>query len=196
MEILLVRHTTPSVEKGICYGQTDLALADTFEIERAQVLVKIKEMGLNTEGYALYSSPLKRCADLADFLSQNLSQSSNQSLNQRVIYDDRLKELNFGAWENQAWNDLPQDDLMLWMNDFVQARPPEGESFEDLNTRVFNFIKSLQIVDSQLVVLVTHAGVMRVLMAQAQGLPLAKAFEIKLDYGAVALLKADSLISP
>lgn len=196
MEILLVRHTTPSVEKGICYGQTDLALADTFEIERAQVLVKIKKMGLNTEGYALYSSPLKRCADLADFLSQNLSQSSNQSLNQRVIYDDRLKELNFGAWENQAWNDLPQDDLMLWMNDFVQARPPEGESFEDLNTRVFNFIKSLQIVDSQLVVLVTHAGVMRVLMAQAQGLPLAKAFEIKLDYGAVALLKADSLISP
>ena len=80
---------------------------------------------------------------------------------------------------------------MLWMNDFVQARPPDGESFEDLNTRVFDFIKSLQIVDSQLVVLVTHAGVMRVLMAHAQGLPLEKAFDIKLDYGAVVLLKTE-----
>jgi len=33
MEIYLIRHTTPDVAKGICYGQTDLDVANTFEEE-------------------------------------------------------------------------------------------------------------------------------------------------------------------
>jgi len=37
-EIYLIRHTTPKVEKGICYGQTDLNLADTFEQEKERIL--------------------------------------------------------------------------------------------------------------------------------------------------------------
>ena len=34
MEIYLIRHTSPLVEKGVCYGQADLALnLDLFETE-------------------------------------------------------------------------------------------------------------------------------------------------------------------
>ena len=38
MEIYLIRHTTPNIAKGICYGQTDLDITDTFE----QEVVRIK----------------------------------------------------------------------------------------------------------------------------------------------------------
>lgn len=175
-----MRHTTPSVSKSICYGQTDMDLVDTFEVEREAVLSKIWALKSAEKQAVIYSSPLMRCGKLAHFLGAQL--------NAIVHSEARLKELNFGAWENRAWNDLPQDDLMLWMNDFVTAHPPEGESFEELNERVFAFLKSLQVLDNQCVILVTHAGVMRALMAHAQGLPLAKAFDIKLEYGAVCVV--------
>jgi alpha-ribazole phosphatase len=181
MEIILVRHTTPSVSKGICYGQTDLDLTDGFEDEREVVLSKILALKSDEKQAVIYASPLMRCAKLAHYLGAKLD---------AIVHSEaRLMELNFGAWENRAWNDLPQDDLMLWMNDFVTAYPPDGESFEALNDRIFAFLKSLQVVDNQCVILVTHAGVMRAIMAHAQGLSLAKAFEIKLEYGEVCAVR-------
>ena len=33
MEIYLIRHTTPAVEAGTCYGQADLDVIETFEQE-------------------------------------------------------------------------------------------------------------------------------------------------------------------
>ena len=35
MKIYLIRHTQPDVEKGICYGSSDLDVAATFEAEAA-----------------------------------------------------------------------------------------------------------------------------------------------------------------
>ena len=34
MLIHLIRHTTPDIETGICYGQTDLDVSDSFEKEK------------------------------------------------------------------------------------------------------------------------------------------------------------------
>ena len=33
MEIILVRHTSVALDKGTCYGWTDVELSDTFEQE-------------------------------------------------------------------------------------------------------------------------------------------------------------------
>jgi len=35
MEVYIIRHTKVAVENGICYGQTDVALADSFQEELA-----------------------------------------------------------------------------------------------------------------------------------------------------------------
>ena len=37
MEIYLIRHTTPLIEKGICYGQTDLDITESFEEEVSMI---------------------------------------------------------------------------------------------------------------------------------------------------------------
>ena len=42
MEIYLVRHTTPAIKKGVCYGQTDVDLnSDTFESELREIKNKL-----------------------------------------------------------------------------------------------------------------------------------------------------------
>ena len=35
MEVILIRHTTPDVPTGTCYGQSDVPLKETFEEEAA-----------------------------------------------------------------------------------------------------------------------------------------------------------------
>ena len=60
MEIYLIRHTAPDIEKGICYGQTDLELAHTFSVEAREVLKQ-----LPNQFDAVYTSPLKRYKQLA-----------------------------------------------------------------------------------------------------------------------------------
>jgi alpha-ribazole phosphatase len=120
--IFLIRHTTPHVEKGICYGHTDVPVAPSFAIE-ANIIAKKMD---GFEPQALFSSPLGRCAHLTRHLFAN----------HRPVFDERLKELNFGDWEMKRWDDIDQQQLDDWGRDFWSVAPPNGESFEELNRRV------------------------------------------------------------
>lgn len=172
MEIYLIRHTTPEVKKGICYGQSDLELADSFHKE----LKRIKAL-LPDYFDAIYTSPLTRCKQLADQLS---NYSSTQ------IEDSRLIELNFGDWEMKAWNDISNKELETWMNDFVTIAPTNGESMLDLQKRVISWLNEIQTKKHQQIAVITHSGVIRVINAYLNQVPLHKAFEVlTVEYGEV-----------
>lgn len=171
MEIYIIRHTTPDIEKGICYGQTDLNLKDTFPDEFKAIK---KQIPNSKTSYIIKSSPLKRCALLANYLGAP------------VLFDDRLKELDFGDWEMQRWNHIPEEDLNPWMKDFVNVRVPKGESYTDLASRVYNFFEDIINSDNeQNLIIVTHAGPIRAFLASVIDLPLEKSFNIKIQYGDV-----------
>ncbi len=176
MEIYLVRHTTPKIEKGICYGQADLEVTSSFrsEFERLQP-------HLPTSGIVVYSSPLQRCHKLASQLSVAPS------------LDDRLKEMSFGEWELKSWSEIPRVALNEWMEDFVDQRPPGGESFQDLKDRVLDFWKELLAgpVEAPLI-LATHGGVIRVIVCHLLQVPLANVFNFHLDYGSVTKIASHS----
>jgi alpha-ribazole phosphatase len=57
--VYLTRHTTPAIESGVCYGRSDIALADTAPREIAAVLEAIPDIAI------VYSSPAQRCLRLA-----------------------------------------------------------------------------------------------------------------------------------
>ena len=172
MEIYLVRHTTPNVAKGICYGQSDLELENTFE----QELVIVKENLPNFTNTPVYSSPLKRCKLLA------------QALSDGVVYDDRLKEINFGTWEMKAWNNIPAEELNPWMENYFIAAPPEGESMQELEARVLAFIDDLKQQQLTKAIVVTHGGVIKVLKGYYEKLPKDEWMMQPLEYGAVVRL--------
>ncbi|SOU86586.1 alpha-ribazole phosphatase [Tenacibaculum dicentrarchi] len=168
MEIILVRHTTPNIEKGVCYGQADIGVIDTFLEEIPPIL---KEVPVNDTETAYYSSPLKRCKLLAEQLSET------------IIFDDRLKELDFGDWELQKWDDINKPELDIWMNDFVNITVTNGESYIDLHSRTVAFLSEVKALKKQRIVIVTHAGVIRSLWAYVNNISLENSFDLKLKYG-------------
>lgn len=169
MIIHIIRHTTPNIDTGICYGQTDLSLADTFEAESAQVLKK-----LLTRYDAVFSSPLKRC----DLLSKKLETDHHQS-------DDRLMEYNFGDWELLPWSDFTSSEAQSWMQDFVNQPAPNGDSMLSMQARVNDFWADLLASDHKKVAVVTHSGVQRLIHAAILETPIQHVFRLQLDYGSI-----------
>jgi alpha-ribazole phosphatase len=176
MHLYLVRHTKPNVEAGICYGQTDLTLASSFEQELAQVKSKIAHLPNAT----IYSSPLQRCKQLA----QHFNHLGH------VNIDARLMELNFGDWEMQKWDDIPSGMIEEWAQDHVMQAPPNGESFYALQQRCINFLEEVSTnTNCHDIVLFTHAGAIRAILAHLLGLPLHHAFRLHVDYASVSIVQ-------
>ena len=78
------------------------------------------------------------------------------------------------------------------MEDFVNVRVPNGESFVDLNERVLDFLENeiSKNLDKPLII-VAHAGVIRSVLCRINNLSLQEAFQSKLDFGAVVKLEFD-----
>lgn len=174
MEVYLIRHTQTATPKGLCYGQTDVALADNFSKESEKTRQKLPELKADS---LVFSSPLSRCVQLAKHLSAE------------VILDSRLLEVNFGDWENQLFDALDSEFFRHWTEHFVTVSPPNGESFTDLCNRAENFWQHLINIDASQVFVVTHAGVIRALLARLLQLPPANAFQFRVDCGSVHKLQ-------
>lgn len=178
MHLYLVRHTQPQVAAGICYGQTDLAVADNFPLEVAKVQQKLAHL---TSAH-LYSSPLQRCADLA----KQFTHLGN------LQHDARIMELNFGDWEMQKWDDIPNGVIEAWAEDHVLQAPPNGESFQALSQRCVEFLREVSAnTQHENIVIFTHAGAIRALLAHVLGLPLHHAFRLHIDYASVSVVRTE-----
>tara|TARA_R110000850_G_scaffold83214_2_gene178652 strand:- start:215 stop:778 length:564 start_codon:yes stop_codon:yes gene_type:complete len=173
MEVFLIRHTRPEIPSGICYGQTDIPLKDTFPAESKLVLSKLPKF-FDT----VFTSPSMRCLKLANLIS------SGGTLKQ----DSLLKELNFGDWEMKAWDDIPKEELNPWMSNFVTHKVPNGEAFSDLIQRVDSFLEQLKNIGQKQVALVCHAGIIRAMLVKALNIPSENAFRLSIDYGSVSKL--------
>ena len=172
MQIYLIRHTKVDVQAGICYGQLDVNVANTYENERDTVLDNLKGIEFDK----IYSSPLKRCKILANAIANN---------KMAIDFDNRLKELDFGSWEGQKWLDIEStDEAKLWFNDYINLPCPNGEAYVDLLARVKQFIDDLK-KENGTVAIVCHAGVIRAFYSIINGILPTDSFNITIDYGAI-----------
>lgn len=146
MKLVLIRHTSVAVPKGVCYGQTDVPLAESFPEEAS----KVKE---NLEKYKfdkVVCSPLSRCVKLAEFCGYP-----------DAVRDDRLKEMNFGKWEMKSYDELMGPELREWFDDYINVVPPEGESVIQQQERFLDFIESLgDKSKNETIGLFTHGGIL------------------------------------
>ena len=180
MILTAIRHTSVDVPSGICYGISDVPLADSFPEEAAQIQAQLNGWQFDR----IYSSPLKRCTQLASVLFQE----------EKITMDDRLRELDFGDWEMQSWNDIPRGLVDVWAEDHVRHVPPNGESFLQLSQRAQAFIAELQ-HDDQPALVFTHAGVIRALTGYALELPLVHTFKLQVDYASVSKIILDDRVT-
>lgn len=172
MELYLIRHTTPEIAKGICYGQADLALKESFPEE----LKRLKEH-LPASFDHVYSSPLQRCRLLAEQLGPS------------PVLDSRLMEMDFGDWEMKPWKNIPEEDLNPWMADFVNAQVPNGESFAMLIKRCEAAMEDILKKGGEKVAVVSHAGIIRTWLGHCLAMAPENYFRLQIDYGGVSRVK-------
>jgi alpha-ribazole phosphatase len=184
MNLYLVRHTTPDILPGICYGQSDIEVAATFAQELEAVRSKLNSI----EPAAIYSSPLKRCSQLAAAIASVTGCE--------VQHDPRLMELHFGDWELMAWNDIPRGLVDVWADDHVMQAPPSGESLHALSLRTKDFLQEVSANHAgQNLVILTHAGVIRTLLAYALNMALTDSFRLQIDYGSISQIIVENSIT-
>lgn len=174
MELYLIRHTKPDIVKGTCYGQADIGTTDSFPAEAARI-----ENHLPAHIKTVYSSPLRRCRQLAEHLFPHHT----------IQLDDRLKEIHCGEWEMQLWDEIEKSHLQHWMKDHLNNCMPGGESYVQLYGRVRRFFEGLQL--QQPAAIVSHGGVIRSLLSYINNISLQDSFNaFSIRYGCVIKLEA------
>lgn len=191
MEVYLVRHTSVDVPRGICYGQSDVPVRDTFPQEAAAVKAKLQhlvEKGFLPDGApvehssalaplhfdAVYTSPLGRCTKLAQFCGYG-----------NALREQRIKEMNFGDWEMQDYSAIKDPHLQVWFNDWVNVRTSGGESFADQLHRVGEFLQELKDSGKETVLLFCHGGVLACAKVLGGKIGVKEAFSTLDDYGSI-----------
>ncbi|MDH4127503.1 MAG: alpha-ribazole phosphatase [Spirochaetota bacterium] len=172
----MIRHTNVIIDKGICYGQSELELTDSF-ITQAE---SIKKHLADTNSISIISSPSTRCIKLAEYISDDI-----------VEKDDRLLEFNFGDWEMKNWDDIPYNDLNKWMRDYIYTKCPGGESFIDFYNRCKSFFTDLLEKIIKNTIIITHGGVIRTLISHVLKIPLENSFSLKIDFASVSKLEIE-----
>lgn len=150
MIIYLIRHTTPSIPKGTCYGQTDIELSHTFAEEAATLAKFIPPLS-----FKVYSSPLQRCKLLAKKLFPDVP----------TQYIPELMEINCGQWEMKFWDDIPKEELNTWMFDFVNCPFPNGESYIQFHERISKCFQHITSNPNYPLAIITHGGVIRSILS-------------------------------
>lgn len=150
----------------------------------AEELLTLKQKLAHVPFDAVYSSPLQRCAKLAEALAIGETQ-----------LDIRLQELNFGAWELLPWDSIPRKVFDRWASDYAHQAPPDGESFLQLHARASHFLSEVQnLCSGQNIAVVTHGGVIRALLAKVLNIPLKGLFRFQIDYASVTCLSFDGTV--
>jgi len=130
------------------------------------------------------SSPLKRCTEFSRELADK------HQLPLKIEQD--LKEISFGLWEGKTAEELLVEDeanIKKYWNDPVNVTPPQGEALLDFEKKItIAWNEILNQYSGQHILLLSHAGVMRIILCHILGMPLTELF--KLD---VALAKASRI---
>ncbi|MDA8249882.1 MAG: histidine phosphatase family protein [Rhodospirillales bacterium] len=148
MRAVLIRHPAVLIAPGICYGRLDLDLHPQAAADAA----RLRAVVAGCAG-RVWSSPARRCRLIAG---------------DGATPDERLRELDFGAWEGLAWDAVPRDALDRWAAAPHHFAPPQGESGAALLARVGAFHAELRARGEDCVV-VSHGGPLKLLAALLHG---------------------------
>lgn len=178
MNVHLVRHTRPALEGTPCYGRLDADLLPGWREEVAALPGRLPADAV------VISSQDRRCQQLAQLLA------SRSGREPRI--EERLQELDFGAWEGLAWADIAHSERVHWAKDVWHRSPPGGETYAALHTRVSAAWQALLLTDADQAVIVGNAGPLRALITIALALPRDSFVRFHLDYGGESLLSDNS----
>ncbi len=133
----------------------------------------------------IVSSPLQRCRAFAEALAERYGLL--------LALDERLAEVGFGAWEGRSAGEIEQATpgaIERFKHDPVNARPQGAEPLAEFYARVAAALDAvLTRYPGQHVLLVGHAGVIRMAFAWALHVPLEHAYRIEVANAGLTRLR-------
>ncbi len=183
MIITLVRHGEIDNDYLGCYnGHIDISLSPTGVQASKQLAEHFKDTNFD----AVYSSDLKRC-------KETLQPIILEPKNQHIQFTDQLREKSWGKHEGMTFDTITARDGLVY-KDFEQwINALDGEPYDAYIARIRHFF--LEFLPSQhydSVLVMTHAGVIRVLYAIVLELNLEKAFSLPFPYAASTTLNTEN----
>jgi len=147
--IVLIRHgeTDWNVE-GRYQGQADPPLNSQGILQARQLALELHNSSIEI----LYTSPLQRAKQTAQFLSDRLGISQ--------VDDPRLMEIHQGDWQTRLRTDIERlypELFKSWEADPWGVTPPGGENLSQVQSRVNDALDDIQQLDTyHKIGIVTH----------------------------------------
>jgi broad specificity phosphatase PhoE len=170
--MVLVRHATAEGE-GRFQGQIDAQLLPEGRRQLPALSRKLKPYRITV----VYASDLRRARTTAAFAARRLGV--------RLEIRPGLREIHFGRWQGLSWEQVLEQFpqlARLWAKQFPDGRVPGGEPFSQFKRRIRRELRAIAAANqAQSVLVVTHAGVIRVALAGALGMPDRNLFRFAVD---------------
>jgi len=177
-ELLLIRHAETELAGTFC-GQLDPPLNPRGRQEAVEL---VKSLAAETI-HAVYSSDLQRAFDVGTALAESKGLSCRSA--------PALREIYFGAWEGLDWKNIERRDPEIaaaWLARFPRLSAPGGESFHAFEQRVLAEITYICSQREASIAIVTHAGVIRLLLQRLARLNEEQTWERPLPFCSVLRL--------
>jgi len=185
----LLRHGEP--EGGdILRGRVDPILTNLGweQMQQAAALTSKQAISPLTPKWThVVSSPLQRCKHFAELVSDRFGYELNESEN--------WLEIDYGDWDGlpiEQWRELAADQFREFRKDMSKLAPPGGEDFISFKDRILAAWKDLAELDNDShVLVVTHGGVMRVVLPSVLGMPLNRSFPLHIPFACLSRIRLD-----
>ena len=176
----LIRHGEP-VGGRKYRGQIDDPLSDKGWTQMGQAVADHNPWDV------IISSTLSRCIEFAQELGQRHAIE--------VIREPRFIEIDFGEWEGRTANELAQEDarqVQRFLADPLNNTPRGAETLYEFEARIIGAWNDvLQQHASRHVLLVGHAGMMRMIMRHVLDMPLERMFRIQVANAAITRIRVE-----
>lgn len=163
--ILLIRHAVNDfVKTGKLAGWTPEVHLNDEGVAQAEALGKrLADAPIRH----LYSSPLERTMETAEAIRHH-----HPSLNIKQLA--AIGEVRYGDWQGQSVATLSKRKMWHVIQEYPsRASFPNGETMREVQTRAVNCIESLAVQHPrELVVVVSHADIIKMLLAHYLGMHL------------------------
>jgi alpha-ribazole phosphatase len=179
--VYLVRHgQVADGHTHLYHGNNDIGLSAKGVEQFEQLAAQLAAVALA----GIYASDLTRAWTGAEIISRG------RKVAPQAIPE--FREIHFGVWEGLSYTEIAArypDDLQARFRDLNTFRIPGGESLTDVRDRALPRLSDLINQHAeQAFIIVAHAGVNRVILSEALGLPLAHLFRLDQNYGCLNII--------
>ncbi|MGA9756406.1 MAG: histidine phosphatase family protein [Desulfobaccales bacterium] len=162
------------------HGNNDIGLSPLGVRQLEELAAQLQTVALA----GVYASNLSRAWTGAEIISRGRQVAA------QVIPE--FREIHFGVWEGLSFTEIAARypaELQARFRDLPNFRIPEGESLMDVRARALPRLNDLiQTHHGQAFIIVAHAGVNRVILSEALGLPPDNLFRLDQNYGCLNVI--------